>query len=267
MRGAHVRSTGDHPHRRRRRVLGPDARHRRAGRASSVRSPRLFAVGLALIYRANRIVNFAQGDLGAVPAIFAILLLAKDAKGGAPDWMTGLPTRSPSSLGLIGAIFLGFVVERTIINRFCRAPRLVLTVATIGLSQLLTALALFMPGWFGFKNLDRPTLNPPFDIKVNIGGVFFDANDLMVFLVVPIVLVALALFMRYARSASRSAAAERSDRRPPSAFPSVACRQPVWVITTVLALHHGLLAGRRRRLPDRERARRDRARARSPPSC
>ncbi len=44
----------------------------------------LFAVGLALIYRANRIVNFAQGDLGAVPAIFAILLLAKDAKGARP---------------------------------------------------------------------------------------------------------------------------------------------------------------------------------------
>jgi len=29
----------------------------------------LFAVGLALVFRANRIVNFAQGDLGAVPAI------------------------------------------------------------------------------------------------------------------------------------------------------------------------------------------------------
>jgi hypothetical protein len=44
----------------------------------------MFAVGLALIYRANRIVNFAQGDLGAVPALFAVLLVAKDAPGGAP---------------------------------------------------------------------------------------------------------------------------------------------------------------------------------------
>ena len=50
-----------------------------------------------------------------------------------------------------------------------------------------------MPGWFGFKDIGRPELNPPFDIKVEIGGVFFDDNDLMVFIVVPLVLGALAL--------------------------------------------------------------------------
>src|SRR4029453_4981480 len=185
---------------------------------------------------ANRIVNFAQGDLGAVPAIFAILLLAKDAKGVAPDWMTGLPYPVAFLLSLIGAIFLGFVVERTLINRFSRAPRLVLTVATIGISQLLTAVALFMPGWFGFKNLPRPTLNPPFDIKGSIGGVFFDDNDLMVFIVVPIVLVALALFMRYARvGIAIRAAAERADRASTLGIPVGRVQATVWVITTVLA--------------------------------
>ena len=121
----------------------------------------MFAVGLALVYRANRIVNFAQGDLGAVPAIFAILLVAKDAPGGAPDWMTGIPYPVAIVVGLAAAIFLGFLVERTFINRFCRSPRLVLTVATIGVAQLLTALALFMPGWFGFKDIGRPAAEPP----------------------------------------------------------------------------------------------------------
>src|SRR4051812_20295128 len=51
----------------------------------------LLAVGIALIYRANRIVNFAQGDLGVVPAVFAILLIAPDRPGGLPDWITGQP--------------------------------------------------------------------------------------------------------------------------------------------------------------------------------
>jgi hypothetical protein len=93
-----------------------------------------------------------------------------------------------------------------------------------------------MPGWFGFKNLDRPTLNPPFDIKVNIGGVFFDPNDLMVFLVVPIVLVALALFMRYARvGIAIRAAAERADRASTLGIPVGRVQATVWVITTVLA--------------------------------
>jgi branched-chain amino acid transport system permease protein len=196
----------------------------------------LFAVGIALVYRANRVVNFAQGDLGAVPAIFAILLLAKDAPGGAPHWMTGLPYPVGLVIGLLAAIFLGFVVERTLINRFCRAPRLVLTVATIGISQLLTALALFMPSWFGFKDVGRPSLNPPFDIKVQIGGVFFDDNDLMVFVVVPLVLAALALFLRYTRMGiAIRGAAERGDRAATLGVPVGRIQMTVWIVTTVLA--------------------------------
>ena len=196
----------------------------------------LFAVGLALVYRANRIVNFAQGDLGAVPAIFAILLIARDAPGGAPNWMTGIPYPVAIVVGLLAAILLGFVVERTLINRFCRAPRLVLTVATIGIAQLLTALALFMPRWFGFKDLGRPELNPPFDLKVEIGGVFFDDNDLMVFIVVPLALAALALFLRYTRvGIAIRASAERSDRAAMLGVPVGRIQATVWVITTVLA--------------------------------
>jgi branched-chain amino acid transport system permease protein len=196
----------------------------------------LFAVGVALVYRANRIVNFAQGDIGAVPAIFAILLLAKDAPGGAPDWMTGIPYPVAVLGGLLAAVLLGFIVERTFINRFCRSPRLVLTVATIGVAQLLTALTLFMPRWFGFKNVGRPELNPPFDVKIEIGGVFFNDNDLMVFVVVPLALVALALFLRYTRvGIAVRAAAERSDRASMLGVPVARIQTIVWVITTVLA--------------------------------
>ena len=196
----------------------------------------LFAVGVALVYRANRVVNFAQGDLGAVPAIFAILLLAKDAPGGAPDWMTGLPYPAAIVVGLLAAVLLGFIVERTFINRFCRAPRLVLTVATIGIAQLLTAVGLFMPRWFGFKNVGRPQLNPPFDVKVQIGGVFFNDNDLMVFIVVPLVLVGLAAFLRYTRvGIAVRGAAERSDRASMLGVPVGRIQTIVWVLTTVLA--------------------------------
>ena len=35
----------------------------------------LIALGIALVYRANRIVNFAQGDLGAVPAVLGVMLV------------------------------------------------------------------------------------------------------------------------------------------------------------------------------------------------
>ena len=35
----------------------------------------LIALGIALVYRANRILNFAQGDLGFAPASLAVLLI------------------------------------------------------------------------------------------------------------------------------------------------------------------------------------------------
>jgi branched-chain amino acid transport system permease protein len=196
----------------------------------------LLAVGIALVYRANRIVNFAQGDLGVVPAILAVLLIAPDQAGGPPDWVTGLPYLVALAIGLGTAILLGFLVEKLFILRFCRAPRLILTVATIGVAQLLAALALFMPGWFGFQALGTPRLDPPFDITTRIGGVTFDDNDLMVFVLVPLLLGGLAWFLRATRlGIAIRGVAERSDRAATLGVPVGRIQTTVWVITTVLA--------------------------------
>jgi branched-chain amino acid transport system permease protein len=196
----------------------------------------LLAVGIALIYRANRIVNFAQGDLGVVPAILAVLLIAPDQSGGPPDWMTGLPYGVALLVGLVAAVLLGFLVEKLFILRFSRSPRLILTVATIGVAQLLGALALFMPGWFGFDALGTPRLDPPFDVTTRIGGVAFDDNDLMVFVLVPLLLGGLAWFLRATPvGIAIRGVAERADRAATLGIPVGRIQTTVWVITTVLA--------------------------------
>jgi hypothetical protein len=46
-------------------------RQRRAGREPGA----LIALGIALVYRANRVINFAAGDLGQLPATLAVLLV------------------------------------------------------------------------------------------------------------------------------------------------------------------------------------------------
>src|SRR4051795_7592457 len=79
----------------------------------------LIALGLALIYRANRIINFAQADLGGVPASLAVLLIVS----------VGLPYVLAIATGLAAGIVLGIVVEFIVIRRFAKAPRLILTVA------------------------------------------------------------------------------------------------------------------------------------------
>ena len=189
----------------------------------------LIALGIALIYRANRIVNFAQGDLGAVPATLAVLLVLSWSW----NYWAGFVT------GLAAAAVLGVLVEVLIIRRFFNAPRLVLTVATIGVAQILTAAALFLPRAFGGEfttQLSSTRLTPPFDARFEIGGTIFNANDVVTMIMVPVALVALAAFLR--RSIVGVAivgAAERADRASTLGIPVARLHTVVWVVATMLA--------------------------------
>jgi branched-chain amino acid transport system permease protein len=95
----------------------------------------LIALGMALIYRANRILNFARADLGLVPVMVTYMLLTE----------AGLPYVVAVPIGLAVAVLLGATTERLVIRRFARAPRLLVTIATVGLSQVLVAAALLLP--------------------------------------------------------------------------------------------------------------------------
>src|SRR5947208_2053443 len=65
----------------------------------------LIALGLALVYRANRIINFAQGDLGGAPAAMAVLLIVS------LKW----PYPLAMLAGLAGGVALGVVIEFVVI--------------------------------------------------------------------------------------------------------------------------------------------------------
>src|SRR5438067_3159382 len=144
----------------------------------------LIALGIALIYRANRIINFAQGDIGGVPATLAVLLLAVS------HW----PYPLGIIVGLASGVVCGVLVEFVLIRRFSRAPRLVLTVATIGIAQVLTFVELAMPTWF--HALAPPSSFPsPFNFGFNVGPARFHGNDLLAIVAIPLVIVALAWFL------------------------------------------------------------------------
>ena len=99
----------------------------------------LMAVGLGLVYRLNRVVNFAQGDLGSAPAVLAVGLIGFSGV----NYFVGLAT------GLVAVVVLTVGVEILVVRRFARSPRLMLTVATIGLSQALIVLSLLIPNIWG----------------------------------------------------------------------------------------------------------------------
>ena len=93
----------------------------------------LLAVGLALLYKSTRVINFAHAEVGALAAaVMAVLTIDH----GVPYLVALL-----AALGLAAGISIA--TERIIIRRLERAPRLVVMVATIGLSQVLLAANVF----------------------------------------------------------------------------------------------------------------------------
>jgi branched-chain amino acid transport system permease protein len=185
----------------------------------------LIAVGIALVYRANRIVNFAQGDLGAVPATLGVMLVVA---WGWSYWL-GL------AVGLAGALVLGGLVEMLIIRRFFNSPRLLLTVATIGISQILAGAALFLPRAFGNSSFGTQ-LPQPFSATFTVAPVIFNANDIFTMIVVPVCLVSLAVFLHRSKvGVAIVGAAERADRAFTLGIPVKRLHTIVWIVASLLA--------------------------------
>src|SRR5438309_500542 len=95
----------------------------------------VLAAGLVLVYRATKVINFAHGEIGALgAAVLAKLVLDE-------HWNYFIAF---GLMLLLGAA-IGAVIELGVVRRLFRAPRLVLLVATIGVSQLLLVCQLFLP--------------------------------------------------------------------------------------------------------------------------
>ncbi|MCU1369404.1 MAG: ABC-type branched-chain amino acid transport system, permease component [Ilumatobacteraceae bacterium] len=190
----------------------------------------LVALGLALIYRSNRILNFAQADLGAVPVTLAVGLIAA----------SGLPYLAGLLIGLTAAIVLGAVVELAIIRRFFKAPRLLLTVATIGLSQLLVICGLLLPRLWDEEDTKKLQTNlsvpQPFTARIEIGSQIFHGAEVLAMIVAPLVLIALVLFLRGTDAGiALRASADRTDRAALLGIPVRRLQTLVWGLAAALS--------------------------------
>ena len=196
----------------------------------------MLAVGMALIYRANRVVNFAQGELGTVPTSFAAALLL--------FWQW--PYLVGLGVGMLIALTLGLVVEMGIIRRFRNAPRMVMTVATLGITQLLLVLGILVPRWWG-KNLASQRLESPLDWKLTLSAsmppwkpdsskFILGGNDIIAMVVAPLALLGVAWFLnRSTLGTAIRASAERSDRAAMLGIPVARLNTVVWMLAAALS--------------------------------
>jgi branched-chain amino acid transport system permease protein len=189
----------------------------------------MFAIGLILVYRANRIINFAQAQLGAVPAVIALLLIAR--KGW--PWFSVLP------IVVIGSIVLGAGVEVAFIRRFNRAPRLILTVVTIGVGFLLLVLEFFSKLWISGDLLQSSVaeFNTPFkDIRWRMGIATLNGDQLFGVIVVAAVVVALGAFFKFTdMGIAVRASAENGERASLLGIPVNRVSMVVWSLAALLS--------------------------------
>jgi ABC-type branched-subunit amino acid transport system ATPase component/ABC-type branched-subunit amino acid transport system permease subunit len=194
----------------------------------------LVAFGLALIYRSNKVINFAQADLGAVPASLAVALITLPAIG----WSFWLAV----PVALVLAVLLGSLIEFAIIRRFKKAPRLILMVVTIGLAQLLAGIGVAMPYLLqSLVGSDTTTIaqtqyNPPFDFSFEIPPVIFHANDLLAVFTTVLACVGLFAFLRFTSiGIALRASSESADRASLLGVNVGFTHNIAWVISALLA--------------------------------
>ena len=150
----------------------------------------LLAMGIVLIYRSTRVINFAVGNMGLPgAALFALMMINYDF----PFWIALV-----SSL-LIGAL-LGAVTELIVVKRLFHRPRIVLLIATVAIADFWRAIVLLT-----FPDIEGTQTNYPaaigrswdgvggeFDSLTAIGvaaddGINVKGADIQTLIVVPIV--------------------------------------------------------------------------------
>src|SRR5437660_1929707 len=88
----------------------------------------VLAVGLVLVYRSSRIINFAHGEIGAFGAA---LLGAATLRWHVPYW-------AAFALALAVSGALGAASDVLVIRRLRAAPLVITVIATLGLGQLIS---------------------------------------------------------------------------------------------------------------------------------
>jgi branched-chain amino acid transport system permease protein len=193
----------------------------------------ILAVGIVLIYRGDRIINFAQAQIGVLPAVLAIELVVT----------FGVPFVLAAAAGIAAAIILGALAS-LLPRHFRNSSRLILTVATIGLAQLLTGVATLAPILFCnpatnescINASNSQSVNTPLHVSFTIGPVLFTGNDIVAVAGAMLAAAALALFMRYSKyGLGIRAAAENSDRATLLGISVARLDTIIWVLAAILS--------------------------------
>jgi branched-chain amino acid transport system permease protein len=189
----------------------------------------IMGVGLVLIYRTTRVINFATAAIGSVPAIVALVLVVQYHV----NYLVVLP------IVIVGGPLLGGLTDVLLMRRFSTAPRLIVTVLTIGVAQTFGVFGFFIPIWMGQSAKEISSVPTPwqnFTIHNTHGQPVLTGNQVAAIVVEIVVTVGLVLFLRRTRiGLALRASAENADRASLLGIPVRRIATIAWALAGLLS--------------------------------
>jgi branched-chain amino acid transport system permease protein len=155
----------------------------------------LVALGYTMVYGVLRLINFAHGDvymLGAFAGYYVSRLVQGrlfGATGGVPETLVVLLA------SMLACALVGVLIERLAYRPVRRASRLTVLIVAIGVSLLIENLSQI---FFGADPRFFPQLIA--ERRYEAGGVIFTNQQLLVFAVTALLMLALTAFIRRTRT-------------------------------------------------------------------
>jgi branched-chain amino acid transport system permease protein len=167
----------------------------------------LIALGYTMVYGIIELINFAHGDVYTLGSFFSLALLGLLGVSGI--------VHGPAGVGIAIAVIVlaallcgivGVLIERLAYRRLRNAPRLAPLITAIGVSFILENI---MQVWKGPSPIPFPQFLP--DPGWTVGGVSFDAREVLVVSVSVIFMIALQVFV-YGTRLGKAMRATAQDR-------------------------------------------------------
>lgn len=222
----------------------------------------LGAIGVLLVYRSDRIINFAQVQLGALGGVLFFECVTRkqfirwghavcppcfpaDPRQAGPvlEWANFILALV---LGIGSAILIGLIVRVAIVQRFRKQSPLIGTVATLGVVQVLGAVAASAPGWFrtaaerriarGGGGSAATSAKPPADLSFAWDPYVFNLGEILAVVVTVVAVAALAMFLKRSKlGIGVRASAENQERAATLGMNSERLAARVWIIAGALS--------------------------------
>ncbi len=191
----------------------------------------LLAVGIVLTYMSTRVINLAHGELGAFCVAVMLALTRNAGWNYAPALLASL-----AATGVLAAI-----IEQGVIRRLEKSPRLIVLIATLGVSQLIIVARLIVPKPKAGKGVELITGSGVFPVPIDhpiveFGRVVLRPQHFIALVVGPLVALAVVLFLRRSTyGIALRAAAQNSSRALLAGIPVRRVSTIAWVVAGLLS--------------------------------